>query len=87
MLEATGKINGTEFSLLVDPGATKSFISYEALSICKVMEIKQYYFDLIKMVTGITQRVGKLVKDCGVDLGVCVTRVSLYARGNDIFRK
>ena len=79
VLEATGKINGMKFSLLVDPGTTEIFISYEALSICKVMASKQDDFNMVEMASGITQRVGELVKDCEVDLGMCVTKVSLYA--------
>ena len=69
----------TKFSLLVDPGATESFISYEALSRCKVMASTQDDFNIVEMASGITQRVGELVKDCQVDLGMCVTKVSLYA--------
>ena len=67
-----------KFSLLVDLGEIESFISYEALFRYKVMEIKKYYFIMVQMESCITQRVGELVKDCEVDLGTCVTKVSLY---------
>ena len=42
-----GKINGMNFSLSVDPGAAKFFISYETLFRCKVMEIKKDDIDVV----------------------------------------
>ena len=43
------------------------------------MENKQDDFNIVEMASGITQRVGKIVKDCEVYLGMCVTRVSIYS--------
>ena len=76
MLETTSKINGMDFSLLIDPGETESFISHTALSRSTVMESKQEYFDVVEMASNISQEVRLLVKECEVDLGVCVTKVS-----------
>lgn len=41
MLETSRKTNGMNFSLLIELGATKSFISHNALSRCRVMASKQ----------------------------------------------
>ena len=78
VLETSGKINGMDFSLLIDPGATESFISHTVLSRSKVMARKIEDFDVVEMASDITQEVGLLVNECEVDLGVCVTKVSLY---------
>jgi hypothetical protein len=78
VLNTSGKINGVCFSLLIDPGATESFISFNALSRSGMMACCQEDLDLVEMASGVKQGVGQLVKDCEVYLGVCVTQVSLY---------
>jgi hypothetical protein len=43
------------------------------------MEINQEDFNQVEMDSKVKQGVGQLVKDCEIDLGVCITRVSLYS--------
>ena len=78
MLETTSMINGMIFSILIYFEATESFISPRELTRSKLMEIKQQHFDLVKLASGISQWVWLLVLDCALDLGVFITKVSLY---------
>jgi len=39
----------------------------------------QYEFRHVEMACGMKRNVGKMVKDCEVDLSVCKTKVSLYS--------
>ena len=71
-------INGMSFYILIDSRAAESFISPRALSISKLMAIEQQNFDTIELASRIMQGVGLLVPNCELDLGVCVTKVSLY---------
>ena len=70
VLETTGKIDGNVFSLLIDPGATESFISYYALDKGKMMASAQTDFDSVEMASGTTQSVGPKLEDCEIDLGM-----------------
>jgi hypothetical protein len=42
------------------------------------MEINQEDFNQVEMASIIKQEVGNLVKDCEIDLDVCVTRVFIF---------
>eukprot|EP00253_Pinus_taeda_P028988 PITA_28988 len=79
VLETSGNIDGMSFVILIDPGATDSFISINALSLIKHKATPQYEFKHVEMACGMNRNVGKMVKDCKVDLGVCKTKVSLYS--------
>eukprot|EP00253_Pinus_taeda_P004738 PITA_04738 len=79
VLETSGNIDGMSFVILIDPGATDSFISLNALSMIKHKATPQYEFRHVEMACGMKRNVGKMVKDCEVDLGVCKTKVSLYS--------
>lgn len=43
------------------------------------MATEQEDFNQVEMASRVKEGVGKLVKDCEIDLGVCKTRVSLYS--------
>jgi hypothetical protein len=45
----------------------------------KTKAIDQEYFNQVEMALGVKQEVGCLVKECEIDLNVCVTWVSLYS--------
>ena len=79
MLETIGNIDGMSFVILIDPGATDSFISLNALSRIKHKPIAQYDFRHVEMACGMKRNVGKMVRDCEVDLGICKTKVSLLS--------
>jgi hypothetical protein len=66
------------FSVLIDLGATKSFISSATLKRIKVKEVEQDEFNYVEMAAGAKQKVGGKVKDCNINLGEFVTSVNLY---------
>lgn len=78
VLEASSKLNGMDVTIFIDPGAIESFISPNALLKCKLVAIYQNYFDQVEMALGRPQKVECLVKECPLDLGMCVTHVDIY---------
>eukprot|EP00253_Pinus_taeda_P018041 PITA_18041 len=79
VLETSGNIDGMSFVILIDPGATDSFISINVLSLIKHKATPRYEFRHVEMACGMKTNVGKMVKECEVDMGVCKTKVSLYS--------
>jgi hypothetical protein len=67
-----------QFSILIDPGATESFISSVVLKIIKVKEVEQDEFRYVEMASGAKQKVGGKVKDCNINLGDFIANVNLY---------
>jgi hypothetical protein len=78
MLETTGIVVDQTLSILIDPGATKSFISGVALQRIKVKAVEQDEFIFIEMASGTKQKVGGKVAGCVLNLGEFVTRANLY---------
>jgi hypothetical protein len=78
VLETTGMIVDQTLSILIDPGATESFISGAVLKRIKVMEIEQDEFSFIEMASVAKQKVGGKATDCILNLGEFVTRANLY---------
>jgi hypothetical protein len=63
---------------LIDPGASKSFISGASLKRIKVKSVEQDEFSFIEMASGAKQKVGGKVRGCFINLGEFVTRANLY---------
>jgi hypothetical protein len=78
VLETTGTIADQTLSILIDPGATKSFISGAVLNRIKVKAVEQDEFSFIEMASGAKQKVGGKVTGCILNLAECVTRADLY---------
>jgi hypothetical protein len=78
VLEMTGTITGQTLIILIDPSATKSFISSAALKRIKVKAVKQDKFSFIEMASGAKQKVGGKVMGCVLNLGEFFTRANLY---------
>jgi hypothetical protein len=78
MLETTGTITDQTLSILIDPGATESFISSATLKRIKVKAVKQDEFSFVEMASGAKQKVGGKVMGCALNLGEFVMRVNLY---------
>ena len=77
MLEMTSTITDQTLSILIDPGATESFISGAVLKRIKVKEVEQDEFSFIEMALGAKQKVGGQVTGCILNLGEFVTRANL----------
>jgi hypothetical protein len=56
MLETSGTIADQTFSILIDLGATESFISSAMLKIIKVKEVEQDEFSYVEMASGAKRR-------------------------------
>jgi hypothetical protein len=78
VLETTGTIVDQTLSVLIDPGATESFISGAALKRIKVKAVEQDEFIFVEMDFGDKQKVGGKVTGCILNLGEFVTRANLY---------
>jgi hypothetical protein len=78
VLETTGTVADQTLSVLIDPGATESFISGAVLKRIKVKAVEQDEFSFVEMDSGAKQKVGGKVTRCALNLGEFVTRVSLY---------
>jgi hypothetical protein len=78
VLETTGIIVDQTLSVLIDPGATESFISGAALKRIKVKAVEQDEFSFIEMASGAKQKVGGKVTGYALNLGEFVMRVNLY---------
>ena len=62
VLETTGTIADQTLSVLIDPGATESFISGAALKRIKVKAVEQDEFSFVEMASGAKQKVGGKVR-------------------------
>ena len=78
VLETTGTIADQTLSVLIDPGATESFISSAALKRIKVKAVEQDEFSFVEMASGAKQKVGGKVTGCALNLGEFFMRVDLY---------
>jgi hypothetical protein len=78
VLKTLGTIADQNFSILIDPGATKIFISSATLKIIKVKVVEQDKFRYVEMTSGAKQKVGGKVMDCSINLGEFVMKANLY---------
>jgi hypothetical protein len=78
VLEMTGIVADQTLSILIDPGATESFISGEVLKRIKVKAVEQAEFSFVEMASGSKQKVGGNITGCILKLGEFVTRANLY---------
>jgi hypothetical protein len=78
VLETIGTIADQTLSILIDLGATESFIYGEALKRIKVKVVEQDEFIFVEMTSGAKQKVGGNVTGCILNLGEFVTRANLY---------
>jgi hypothetical protein len=78
VLETSGTVADQTLSILIDPGATESFISGAALKRIKVKADEQDEFSFIERASGAKQKVGGRVTGCTLNLGEFVTRANLY---------
>jgi hypothetical protein len=64
--------------ILIDPGATESFISGAALKRIKVKAVEQDELSFVEMASGAKQKVGGKVTGCSLNLGDFFTKENLY---------
>jgi hypothetical protein len=78
VLETSGTIADQTFSILIDPGATKRFISGAVLKRIKVKVVEQDEFSYVEMASGAKKKVGGKVTDCSLNLGYFFMKANLY---------
>jgi hypothetical protein len=78
VLETTGTVTDQTHSILIDPGATESFISGAVLKRIQVKAVEQDKFSFVEMASGAKQKVGGKVTGYALNLGDFVMRVNLY---------
>jgi hypothetical protein len=78
MLETSGMSDDQNFSILIDPSATKSFISSASLRRIKVKAVEQDEFRYVEMALGSKQKDGGRVSDYLINLGDFVMKSNLY---------
>jgi hypothetical protein len=78
VLETTGTVTDQTLSILIDPGATESFIFGAMLKRIKVKVVEQDEFSFVEMASGAKQKVGGKVTGYALNLGEFVMRVNLY---------
>eukprot|EP00253_Pinus_taeda_P007890 PITA_07890 len=64
MVEFEGNISNLTVSILIDPGATLSYVSPKVLERCKLQSTKFKNPWLVQLATGAKRRVGAKIKDC-----------------------
>ena len=72
-------IKGIPLSVLIDLGATDSFISVPTLEKCGLAAQVQNNFFQVKMASGRRRTIGIVVKNYIMKLGGMVTKVKLYS--------
>jgi hypothetical protein len=78
VLETSGIIVDQNFSILIDPGATESFISSVTLKRIKLKVVEQDEFRYVEMESSAKQKVGGKVMDCSINFEDFVTKANLY---------
>ena len=68
MVEVEGKLNQIHISILIDPGASLSYISPNLVEKCKLSVEKFARFWLAQLDTGAKRKVISFVKNCAVTM-------------------
>jgi hypothetical protein len=78
MFKMTGIVADQTLSILINPGASESFISGATLKRVKVKAVERDEFNFMEMASRAKQKVGGKVTSCVLNLGEFVTRANLY---------
>ena len=77
MVEIECKVSNTSISILIDPDSYRSYVSPKIVDVCKLDKVKYDKPWLVQLVTGMKQKVSKIVKYCEVNLNGFPTKVNL----------
>ena len=77
MVEVEGKINQIPISILIDPGASLSYISPNLVEKCKLLVEKFASSWLVQLATGAKRKVIRFVNNCAVTMDQFETFVKL----------
>jgi len=68
MVEVEGKLKQTEMSILIDPGASLSYVSPSIVEKCKLQKSKFPKSWLVQLATGTKRKVTDFVKCCALNM-------------------
>ena len=77
MVEIEGKIFNTSISIVIDPGACRSYVSPKIVDVCKLGKVKHDKPWLVKLATCTKRKVSEIVKYYDVNLNGVLTRLNL----------
>jgi predicted aspartyl protease len=77
MIEVEGMINNQPFTILIDSGASHSYIDPRVVESLHLSRSKHEKYWLVQLATGTKRKVTKLVKSCPVDMNGLSTKVEL----------
>jgi predicted aspartyl protease len=77
MIEVEGMINNHAFTILIDSGASHSYIDPRVVESLQLSRSKHEKSWLVQLATGTKRKVTKLVKSCPVDMNGLSTKVEL----------
>jgi hypothetical protein len=78
VFKTLGTVADQTLSILIDPGATESFISSAALKNIRVKAFEHDEFSFVEIASGAKQKVGGNITGCIPNLGEFVTRANPY---------
>ena len=76
MVEIEGKILNTSISILIDPGACRSYVSPKIFDVCKLGKVKHDKTWLVQLAIGMKHKVLEIVNDCELNLNGFPNRVN-----------
>jgi hypothetical protein len=68
MIEVEGMINNHAFTILIDSGASHSYIDPRVVESLHLLKIKHEKYFLVHLATGTKRKVTELIKSCPVDM-------------------
>ena len=77
MVEIEGKILDTSISILIDPGAWRSYFSPKMVDECKLGKVKHDKTWLVQLGIGMKWKVSEIIKECEVNLNGFPRKVNL----------
>jgi hypothetical protein len=77
VVEVEGKVNNNRVSVLIDPGATLSYVSPGVVDSNKLKKIRHAKYWLVQLATGTKRKVIDFISDCEFSLGGQNTKINM----------
>ena len=77
IVEIEGIISNHALAILIDPGATLSYITPKMMELCKLTKVRHAKPWLVQLATGAKRKVTDYIADCEVELQGHKTRINL----------
>ena len=77
IIKIEGKVSNTSISILIDPGAFRSYVSPKIAKLCKLDKVRHEKPWMVQLATGTERKVSEIVRDCEVNLNGFPARINL----------